>query len=830
MNSDNTTDPVDSFSQAQFLEFINCTDESILQECVHYIISSIEICDLNFIHEIIIPSITKLLSRSTPINIVQYLISIIPDICDVFFERFPDEAQNLLLNSVLPIIHAIALNSKNGCNINRATLLAKSSSNSNLRKNLPQKSNQSSSNQKTNNGRSMFSSTSNFNYFDLNPQIVDVLSETWASLVTLLDFNNFIVIEIPYIRMISSSPKRESRIVVLKVLSFLVGYYDPETWFMPLFQIINQMATDNSGQVRALLPPLIVQLAQKLPTSNKFGDESQFNCQDCISENQTDESNDNQNENNQSQDDAKNDTQNQNETRNDITNQTSQDQKEENIDETNHTQDQTQTKQNEPTKITHQSSQRNPSFELARFCAIYTIFSRDSNTLVRKACAESLVTLCDTLDYSNRLVTILPITELLLTDQSELVRNVMLRNLGPLISSLGSKLSNSLLVQKYCTTLVSKDISISYPAAFAFPAVTIALGYERFNELKTSFNTALNSKEFKVRRTLSFGLLSFAHILSKSELFEVVMNFLNDISSVAIGVMNNLNVIATMLDKNDRIQLINSLKNPSEKYDQWRMRLKVSEQLRYCSELFTSLSDDDDEEETTKNENKNETQTENQNQNEINTKNQAEKQKENQNESNIINQTENQNQTTNQTENNNSTQNDSQTTNKDETKTSKEQINQIQSEKSKDNKIDYKSIAKENLEILKQSAKELLYDKVAVVRKDAVLSYSYLMEKDNKSDQQFILDMAKSDKYFEREIAATIFEFEDLDKISGIIHILLQILINDKVPNVRISVANAVMSIASVLPESNENFDLICEAKEKLKNDKDLDVRSAILN
>ena len=272
MNSDNTTDPVDSFSQAQFLEFINCTDESILMECVHYIMSSVKICDLNFIHEIIIPSITKLLSRSTPVNIVQYLILVIPDICDVFFDRFPDEAQNILLNSVLPIIHAIALNSKNGSNVVRATLLSKSSSNSNLRKNLPQKSNQNSSNQKQNNGRSMFSSTSTFNYFDLNPQIVDVLSETWASLITLLDFNNFIVIEIPYIRMISSSPKKESRIVVLKVISFLVGYYDPETWFVPLFQIINQMATDNSGAVRALLPPLIVQLAQKLPINNKLDD------------------------------------------------------------------------------------------------------------------------------------------------------------------------------------------------------------------------------------------------------------------------------------------------------------------------------------------------------------------------------------------------------------------------------------------------------------------------------------------------------------------------------------------------------------------------------
>ncbi|KAK8894852.1 hypothetical protein M9Y10_023292 [Tritrichomonas musculus] len=795
MNTSNSTDPADTFSQAQFTEFINCNDESILMECVHYIISSIQICDFKFIHELIIPSITKLLSRTTPINVVQYLISIIPDICDVFFERFPDDAQNLLLNSVLPIIHAIALNSKNASNALRPALLSKSSSNSNLRKNLPQKSNaNTSSNQKNSNTPSIFSSSSSFNNFDLNPQIVDVLSETWASLITMLDFNNFIVIEIPYIRMISSSPKKESRIVVLKVLSFLVGFYDPEAWFTPLLQIINQLATDNSGAVRALLPPLIVQLAHKLPLNNRFEFEGQASPRSDVSPDEINKDLQIQSDEKETIDNTQN-IQVQNEENNNV--------KDKNDDANDNNQNQKDgQKQNEanndPNNTDHQdisinaipqipNPQKNPTLELVRFCAIYTIFSRDSNTLVRKACAESLVSLCDLLDYSNRLVTIIPISNLLLSDQSEIVRNIMQRNLGPLISSLGSKLSSPALVQKYCTALMSKDVSAAFPAAFSFPAVTIALGHERFNELTNGFHAALNSKEFRIRRTLSFGLLSFAHILSKDELFEVVMNFLNDISSVAIGVMNNLNVIATMLDKKDTNSLIKCLEKPSEKYDQWRMRLKVSEQLRYCCDIFVSSNETDDDEEI---------QSDSNNNSEIQINNCDESQNNNNKE--------------NQTNSSNCESSDK----SDNT----EKVNKGE------------SIAKQNLEILKNSAKELLLDPVSVVRKDAVLSYAYLMEKDNESDQKFVLDLAKSDKYTEREIAASIFEFVDLEKINGIINILLNILLNDKVANVRISVANAVMSIASVLPESNENHHLITEAIEKLKKDSDLDVRSAILN
>lgn len=686
----------DSIPQ-RLLMLISIDDEPILLECAHCIVGSLQICDTQFIFDGIIPSISKLLSKTAPVSVTQLMISLFPSIADILYDRFPDLADDLVINFFLLIIRIIVLNGRK--NINDDPLLIC---------NLNKSSNSQSTieiDDKVCQTYSLAEICSNI--APLSPSFIDVIPESWASLISLLDPDVFLEKELPFLFLASTAPKKESRIILLKLISYLIHLIDIEILFSPSCQIIYRLASDISGTVRCLVPVLIAQMAQKLPNRNL----NSPTLQKIESSNSTFSENDGKIE---------------------------------------------QSTQNE-------KNAKSLSFELARLSARFVIFSRDSNLQVRRATAESVVILCESLDSSSKRVTILPLVDQLLNDPSEIVRCAMNRNLGPLILSLGSKLCSKALVSKYCVSLSSNDVNESYVAAFSLPAVCIALGKERFSELRGSLNIAVNSKEFRIRRTLSFGLLSFAYILTENELFELAMNFLLDIPPVAIGVMSNLNVIASMISCKLRPKLLFCLVDPATKYHMWRMRLKVSEQLRYCADLFNS----------------NENQSPEIDSNEL-----------------FINK-------------------------------------EIELSDSIEKSIPHSSrneISNQQdcFQLLKHSAMELMRDPVAIVRKDAVLSFAYLMKANDKDDCNFVVTLSKSEKFYEREIAASVFEYADFDKISSIIDVLLNDLLKDNVANIRINVANAIRTIYANMNTNEPLYQRIIECVHILHDDIDPDVKSAI--
>lgn len=215
--------------------------------------------------------------------------------------------------------------------------------------------------------------------------------------------------------------------------------------------------------------------------------------------------------------------------------------------------------------------------------ARFLLLCSDSSVSVRKSAAEALVALSDSLDENTRLIHIIPATETFLNDSSAIVKNTYLKNLGPLISSIGTSISTQ-LVSQYCTVLTATDTNNAYAAAFSFPAVAIALGRDRINEVLSALESAITSKDWRIRRTLSYGLVSFAHLLSPDDIQRYASIFLNDLSNVAIGVITNLYQIVRFIDHKE--DLLFCLQNPMKRYKEWRTRIKVSEQLRYCSEDF----------------------------------------------------------------------------------------------------------------------------------------------------------------------------------------------------------------------------------------------------
>ena len=221
--------------------------------------------------------------------------------------------------------------------------------------------------------------------------------------------------------------------------------------------------------------------------------------------------------------------------------------------------------------------------EKAQLSGRFVLFAHDTATYVRKAAAESLVALSNALDEETRELTVLGIVETLLKDPVRTVSSVTQRNLGPLISTLGSKASEE-IVRKYADTLTSADANLAYAAAFSFPAVALALGKARFDTVKKGFRMACASREYRIRKTLAFGLVSFGFLMDPGELQAVIHVFLKDLPSIAVGIIGNLFQLIRMIPEKDSLKFC--LEDPIGKYRDWRVRLRVSEQLRYCYEDY----------------------------------------------------------------------------------------------------------------------------------------------------------------------------------------------------------------------------------------------------
>jgi serine/threonine-protein phosphatase 4 regulatory subunit 1 len=213
----------------------------------------------------------------------------------------------------------------------------------------------------------------------------------------------------------------------------------------------------------------------------------------------------------------------------------------------------------------------------------FSLLVLDGSLQVRITAAESLLKLAEGLDAQSKVVTVMPALRLFLEDSREEVRDAALKDLGALMAQFGSS-ADAGLVTKYCSLLAAGDSDMAYSAAFSFPAVALALGKARWNEIKPAFDITVASQNHLVRRTLAFGLVSFAPLMEELELRRMLLDYLNDISEVAVGVLTNLYQIIRYIE--NKAEVLECLVGLLQKNPSWRIRLRVSEQLRYCSEDF----------------------------------------------------------------------------------------------------------------------------------------------------------------------------------------------------------------------------------------------------
>lgn len=237
-----------------------------------------------------------------------------------------------------------------------------------------------------------------------------------------------------------------------------------------------------------------------------------------------------------------------------------------------------------PSIVTAFISTISESNHKSQLAAQMFLLAHDKSPEVRKSVIEYLYDFSKKVDTDTKILTVEPVLILLLDDQILQIRLLALARFAPIVSTIGVNTSEE-LIQKYCHCLLSEEENVAYSVAFAFPAVALAIGPARFNkELYPSFLSALQSYDLRVRRTLSFSLSTYAQSFTPSDLCIAVSTLLKDLPYVSIGVISNLSAILPYVD--DKQSLLFCLLNPSSKYSEWRMRLKVSEQLRKCKPFF----------------------------------------------------------------------------------------------------------------------------------------------------------------------------------------------------------------------------------------------------
>lgn len=237
-----------------------------------------------------------------------------------------------------------------------------------------------------------------------------------------------------------------------------------------------------------------------------------------------------------------------------------------------------------PCIVTEFISTVNDSSSKSQLAAQMFLLAHDKSPAVRKSVIEYLYDFSKKVDVDTKILTVEPVLTLLLDDQTLQIRMLALARFAPILNTIGSDASEE-LIKKYCHCLLSEEENVAYSVAFAFSAVALAVGPARFNkEIYPSFVNALQSYDLRVRRTISFSLSTYAQLFTPSDLCITASTLLKDLPFVSLGVISNLSKILPYVD--DRQSLLFCLLNPSSKYSEWRMRLKISEQLRKCKEFF----------------------------------------------------------------------------------------------------------------------------------------------------------------------------------------------------------------------------------------------------
>eukprot|EP01094_Clydonella_sp_ATCC50884_P019139 TRINITY_DN3679_c0_g1_i1.p1 TRINITY_DN3679_c0_g1~~TRINITY_DN3679_c0_g1_i1.p1 ORF type:complete len:563 (-),score=208.60 TRINITY_DN3679_c0_g1_i1:427-2115(-) len=214
---------------------------------------------------------------------------------------------------------------------------------------------------------------------------------------------------------------------------------------------------------------------------------------------------------------------------------------------------------------------------------------------VRKACAESLVSLSQSVSSEEREHKLVPVFEKFTTDLSRWVRTSAYQNLGPLIATfepgcVPSRLLECFISMKGGNEFVSGGSDIVLHCAYSFPGVLLTVGAEGWGELKELYSHLSQDLQWKVRQTLSYSLHEVARVIgtaaTEEDLLPAFDLFLKDLDQVKLGVVTHLSAFLKVLSPDTRQNYVAIVEEIQAESVNWRFRRLIAQQLKEIATLM----------------------------------------------------------------------------------------------------------------------------------------------------------------------------------------------------------------------------------------------------
>lgn len=213
---------------------------------------------------------------------------------------------------------------------------------------------------------------------------------------------------------------------------------------------------------------------------------------------------------------------------------------------------------------------------------------------VRKACAESIVSLSAGVSSEARSNNLVPVFEKFTSDLSRWVRTSAYQNLGPLIATFDrgcvpQKLLDCFISMKGGNEFVSGGSDIVLHCAYSFPGVLLTVGADGWPELKELYESLMHDLQWKVRQTLSYSLHEVARIVGTERTEEDLMPafdlYLKDLDQVKLGVVTHLSKFLQVLSPETREEYMGIVEEIQSESVNWRFRRLIAQQLTEIAKL-----------------------------------------------------------------------------------------------------------------------------------------------------------------------------------------------------------------------------------------------------
>ena len=220
--------------------------------------------------------------------------------------------------------------------------------------------------------------------------------------------------------------------------------------------------------------------------------------------------------------------------------------------------------------------------ECKLFCSYYLEMMKCSSLLVKTVGVQMFSNFIRDLDESYLSEFGRPILKQMLCDKTNVINKILKMHAGELITYFESNTEDE-LIEIYKSLFTSNNLDEVYKACFSFPGVIGSLGSKYIDSFLPLLKSALDIPSINIKRTISYGLISYVHLLPHETIKEMCITLLNSDSSIAMGIISNFHQFFQFID--EKKEFIVYLQNPKQYHD-WRFRRCISEQIRYCYDYF----------------------------------------------------------------------------------------------------------------------------------------------------------------------------------------------------------------------------------------------------